>query len=315
MNSIRMDEVAAFLAVVEARSFTAAGHLLGRDASIISRRVSALEARLGVRLLERSTRRVAPTEAGLRFSEKMRAATDAMEEAEAEASEASSAATGTLRLSLPAAFGRLWIAPMLPDFLRAYPKVSIEAEYADRYVDLVAEGFDVAIRLGQLQDTRVIAKKLAAHRRLICAAPSYLATQGTPQVPADLGKHACLSFSRLAGHPEWRFRQGDKVSAVRVSGPLTADDNQSLVTAALAGMGIVMCSDWLAAPERAAGHLKPVLTDWSVEGEGSIHVVRPSARLTAAKTRSFVDWISERLKQPPWMVAAIALTDNDLLNT
>jgi DNA-binding transcriptional LysR family regulator len=303
MNSIRMDEITAFLAVVEARSFAGAGRLLGRDASIISRRVSALEARLGVRLLERSTRRVAPTEAGLRFSEKMRAATDAMEEAEAEASEASSAATGTLRLALPTTFGRLRIAPMLPDFLRAYPKVSIEAEYADRCVDLLAEGFDVAIRLGELQDTRVIAKKLAPHRRLICAAPSYLAIHGTPQVPADLGKHACLGFSRFAGHPEWRFRQGDRVSSVRVSGPLTANSIQSLITAALAGMGIVMCSDWLAAPERAAGYLKPLLTDWSVEGEGGIYIVRSSARFTPAKTRSFVDWISERWHQPLRMVA------------
>ncbi len=177
-------------------------------------------------------------------------------------------------------------------------------EYADRYVDLVAEGFDVAIRLGELQDSRLIAKKLAVHRRLICAAPSYLALHGFPATPEDLCNHACLGFSRLAGHPEWRFRQGDRVSTVRVSGPLTSDDAQSLVTAALAGTGIVMCSDWLAAPERAAGRLEPILTDWTVEGEGSVHLVRPSARFTAGKTSSLVDWISERLKQPPWNIAS-----------
>jgi DNA-binding transcriptional LysR family regulator len=121
--------------------------------------------------------------------------------------------------------------------------------------------------------------------------------------------------ARLLPYSGWRMSSSTRLPRGRAAAVrLTADDNQSLVTAALAGIGIVMCSDWLAAPERAAGHLKPILTDWSVEGEGSIHVVRPSARLTAAKTRSFVHWISERLDQPPWIVA-IALTDDDLLNT
>lgn len=299
MDGARMDEIAAFLAVVEARSFTGAGRILGRDASIVSRRINALEARLGIRLLERSTRKVAPTAAGFRLSERMRLALSTMREAEVEASQTGGVASGVLRLAVPATFGRLWVAPMLPEFLRAYPNVSVDVEYSDRFVDLVAEGFDVAIRLGELKDNQFVAKKLATHRRLICAAPSYLATHGTPRTPNDLANHACLSFSRLAGHPEWRFRQGDRVSAVHVSGPLTADDAQSLVTAALAGVGIVMCSDWLAAHERSSG-LVPILTDWSVEGEGNVHLVRPSARFTAAKTRSFVDWISDKLKQPPW---------------
>jgi len=300
MDGARMDEIAAFLAVVEAKSFTGAGRILGRDASIISRRVNALETRLGIRLLERSTRKVAPTAAGSRLSERMRSALSTMREAEAEATQTGGTPTGVLRLAAPATFGRLWIAPMLPEFLRAYPSVSVDVEYSDRYVDLVAEGFDVAIRLGELEDNQLVAKKLATHRRLICATPSYLATHGTPRTPNELTKHACLAFSLLAGHPEWRFRQGNRVSAVRVTGPLTADDAQSLVTAALAGLGIVMCSDWLAAHKRSAG-LVPILTDWSVEGEGNVHLVRPSARFTAGKTRSFVDWISEKLKQPPWM--------------
>ncbi len=299
MDGARMDEIAAFLAVLEARSFTGAGRTIGRDASILSRRVNALEARLGIRLLERSTRKVAPTAAGSRLSERMRSALSTMREAEVEASQTGGVATGVLRLAVPATFGRLWIAPMLPEFVRAYPGVSIDVEYSDRYVDLVAEGFDIAIRLGELEDNQLVARKLTTHRRLIYAAPSYLATRGTPQTPEDLANHACLSFSRLAGHPEWRFRRGKHIAVVRVSGPLTADDAQSLVTAALAGAGIVMCSDWLAAHERSTG-LVPILTNWSVEGEGNIYLVRPSARFTAAKTRSFVDWISDKLKQPPW---------------
>jgi DNA-binding transcriptional LysR family regulator len=299
MDGAQMDEISAFLAVLEARSFTGAGRILGRDASIISRRISALEARLRVRLLERSTRKVAPTAAGSRLNERMRSAMSAMQEAEAEATQAGGVATGVLRLAVPATFGRLWIAPMLPEFLSAYPGVSIDVEYSDRYVDLVAEGFDVAIRLGELEDNRLVAKKLAPHRRLVCAAPSYLSAHGTPETPSDLANHACLTFSRLAGHPEWRFRKGNQEVSVQVSGPLTADDAQSLVTAALSGAGIVMCSDWLAAHAHSAG-LEPILTDWNVEGGGNVHLVRASARFTAKKTRSFVDWISDQLKKPPW---------------
>jgi DNA-binding transcriptional LysR family regulator len=302
MDGTRMDEIAAFLAVVEMGSFTAAARVVGRDASIISRRISALETSLGARLLERSTRHVSPTGAGLRFYERMRAATAAMKEAEAEATGTSGSVTGKLRLALPAAFGRLWIAPMLPEFLAAHPEVAIEAEYADRYVDIVAEGFDVAIRLGELRDSRLVAKRIAGHQRLICAAPSYLAARGTPVTPDDLANHACLSFTRLASHPEWRFRKGKRISSVMVSGPLSTDDAQSLVTAAISGAGIVMCSDWLAASERAEGQLVSILTDWTVEGEGAIQIIRPSVRFTAGKTRSFVDWISERFRRPPWML-------------
>lgn len=191
MDGPHMDEIAAFLAVVEARSFTGAGSLLGHDASIISRRVSALEGRLGVRLLERSTRHVAPTEAGVRFNEQMVAASVAMAEAEAEATQTSGGAIGTLRVSVPAAFGRLWIAPLLPGFLDKHRGLSMDLEYADRYVGVLAEGFDVAIRLGELSDSRLIVKKLAPHQRMIFASPDYVALHGAPEKPTDLRDHAC----------------------------------------------------------------------------------------------------------------------------
>jgi DNA-binding transcriptional LysR family regulator len=301
MDGAQMDEINAFLAVVETQNFTAAGRLIERDASVVSRRVSALEARLGIRLVERSTRRVSPTEAGSRFAERTRAALVTMQEAEAEATQASHAATGTLKIAVPGAFGRLWVAPLLPMFLAKYPGVSVTLEHADRYVDLLAEGFDLAIRLGALEDSRLIAKKLTAHRRLICASPGYLQRKGIPQVPGDLADHACLRFSRLATHPEWRFKRDGEIASVEVTGPLTADDAQTLVTAALSDAGIVMCSDWLSWRERADGRLKAVLQDWTVDGEGAIYVVRPPGRFTPSKTRAFVDWISEQLSAPPWM--------------
>jgi DNA-binding transcriptional LysR family regulator len=190
----RLDEISALLAVMDTGGFAPAARVLGRDASVLSRRVTALEQRLGIRLIERTTRSVKPTEAGARFAERMRAAIAAMTEAELEASDTGTAPRGTLRLALPRAFGRMWIAPLLPEFLSACPHVRIEASYADRYVDLVADGYDVAIRVGDLPDSGLVARKLANQWRLICAAPSYLAARGTPMTPADLGMHDCLQF-------------------------------------------------------------------------------------------------------------------------
>jgi DNA-binding transcriptional LysR family regulator len=303
MDGVHMDEIAAFLSVVEARSFTGAGRLLGRDASIISRRVSALEGRLGVRLLERSTRHVAPTEAGVRLNEQMVAANLAMREAEAEATQTSGVAFGTLRLALPAAFGRLWIAPLLPAFLAAHPGVSLDVDYADRYVDVLAEGFDVAIRLGELTDSRLVAKRLASHRRMIFASPGYVAAHGAPRSPNDLHDHICLANSGLAGHPEWRFRRDEHAETIRVRGLLVANDAQSLLTAALMGTGILMCSDWLAARDWTAGRLERLLPDWTIAGAGNAYAVRPAGRFTPGKTRCFVNWISAQLEPAPWTAA------------
>jgi DNA-binding transcriptional LysR family regulator len=300
MDGVQMDEINAFLAVLETQNFTAAGRLLERDPSVVSRRVTTLEARLGTRLLERSTRRVTPTEAGSRFGERMRMALSTIQEAEAEATETSNSAKGVLKIAVPATFGRLWIAPIIPAFLKENPGVSVVLEHADRYVDLAAEGFDAAIRIGTLEDSQLVAKKLADHRRFICASPDYLMKNGAPDVPDDLRGHACLRFAHLASHPEWRFVKGRQSVAVRVSGPLMANDAQTLVSAALRGAGIVMCSDWLSAPERADGRLKVLLQDWAVEGEGAIYVVRPPGRHTPSKTRAFVDWICDQFSQPPW---------------
>jgi len=300
MDGSNMDEVVAFISVLGTGSFVKAGSALGKDVSTVSRRVSALEARLGVRLLERSTRRLTPTEAGSALYERMVAATAAMEEAQVEVAQAGNVAKGLLRLALPATFGRMCIAPLLPEFLMAYPGVSIEAEFSDRYVDLIGEGFDVAIRIGDLQDSRLVARKLMTNERLVCASPSYLAAHGTPTTPDDLTQHVCLANSRFKGYPEWRFRNGDSVSAVRIKARFTADDPESLVAAAVAGIGIVIGAKWLTASQRSQGLLTTVLPDWAFEREGSIHLLQASARLTPGKTRSFVDWLVGRMNDRPW---------------
>ncbi|CAB3748955.1 LysR family transcriptional regulator [Paraburkholderia solisilvae] len=300
MDGAELDDVLAFLAAFDAGSFAAASAMLGRDASIVSRRVSALEARLGVRLIERTTRRLAPTEAGTAFYRRMRAALSMMDEASAEIAQSSHVASGLLRIALPATFGQRWIGPMLPAFLAAWPQVTIEAEFSDRYVDLVHERFDLAVRLGDLADSRLVARRLASNDRIAVASPAYLARHGTPVSPDDLTAHACLPNPRLEGFPDWHFRRGDAMVAVRVNGPLTADDSTSLVAAAAEGIGITVCARWLIAEELASGRLVRVLADWEFEHSGGIHLVRPSSRYTPLKTRVFSDWLVDRFAIPPW---------------
>ncbi|MER8407663.1 LysR family transcriptional regulator [Mesorhizobium sp. M0185] len=296
-------EMAAFAAIAEARSFTKAAARIGRDATILSRRLASLEERLGVRLLHRTTRSVSLTEAGSEFLVRVRAILAAVDEAEAAASaHAGGGPRGVLRLALPGSFGRMWIGPLLPQFLAEFPDVRIEAEFSNRFVDLVAENFDVAVRLGALQDSRLVARKVATRRRLLCAAPSYLARRGTPTEPEALLEHSCLGFSGFQTFPAWEMTDssGRRVS-IEVSGPLVTDDAEVLVEAAVQGVGLMMSTDWLVGRELADGRLVPVLEDWTLADEGAVYVVMPSAKGQAAKTRAFADWIGKRFAPvPPW---------------
>jgi len=305
-NGRHLEEAAAFIAVVEHGSFTRAGEALERDASVASKRVTALERRLGVRLLERTTRQVHVTEAGTALYQRLRAAAAAIQEAEQEASDAGTTAHGLLRLSLPGTFGRMWIAPLLPEFLLAHPSVRVEASYSERNVDLVGEGYDAAIRIGELPDSSLIARRLAPHRRLLCAAPRYLEARGMPARPEELAQHACLGFSRIASHPEWRLSRRGETRAVRIAGPLVADDSQVIAAAAKAGLGIMLTADWLTMAELRSGELVPVLPEWSAEGQGAIHLLRPSTRFTPGKTRAFVEWIIACFTPAPWLALAPA---------
>ncbi|HEY7370535.1 MAG TPA: LysR family transcriptional regulator [Polyangia bacterium] len=299
----RLEEMVAFATAAERGSFTRAAATLGRDATAISRRVQALERRLGVRLLERTTRRIAVTEAGRLFLERVRSVLVAIADAEDEvSSHAGGPPRGTLRLALPATFGRMWIAPLLADFLAAHPQVKVEAALSERAVDLVGEGFDAAIRLGALGASNLVARKLAPRRRLLCAAPAYVARHGRPSAPAELEAHACLAFSGYASHPYWRLTnaKGQRAS-VRARGPLVADDAEALVEAAVRGAGVVMCSDWLVGRQLRDGRLVSILDAWNIDDEGAIYAVVASKRLLPAKTRAFVSWIAAQLAPvPPW---------------
>jgi DNA-binding transcriptional LysR family regulator len=300
MNSVEADQTEAFLAVIESGSFSAAGRKIGRDGSVVSRRIAALETRLGIRLLERSTRRVTPTEAGVRFRDRLREALEMVRAAENEARAMAALPAGLLRISLPLAFGRMWVAPRLPEFLARYPALRVQASYTDKYVDLVADGFDAAIRLGEMRDSRLIGRRIAMTHRLICAAPSYLSQRPALKEPDDLQRHDCVCFTPLATHPVWNLHRNGKKRAVRITGRLETDDAEAVVRAALAGTGIIMATDWLVARELAAAQLVPVLPEWSVSGEAGVSVVRASVRHQPAKTRAFVEWIAEVFATPPW---------------
>jgi len=301
----RLDELEAFVATAEGSSFTAAAAALGRDATVLSRRVSALEARLGVRLLNRTTRRVTLTEAGSLYLRRVSGLLVELAAAEAEVMDRADAPRGTLRLTLPASFGRLWIAPLLPAFLRAYPGVAVEASYADRFADLVAEGWDAAIRIGGMPDSTLVVRRLAPSRRLLVASPAYLAAHGAPTHPDDLARHVLLGFTGLRTWPHWVLQRGSERAKVRISGRLASDDGEALVPAALDGMGLMLAADWLVGLHLAAGRLVEVLGEWSSGGGDGVSLVLPPGRLVPAKTRILSDWLAARLgPTPPWRPAS-----------
>jgi len=297
-----LEEIEAFAAVAESGSFAAAARRVGRDASVLSRRITTLEARLGVRLLARTTRHVAPTEVGAQYLSRMQAILAEWADADAQASQAASAPSGMLRLALPAAFGRMWIAPLLPAFLAAHPAINIEAQYNDRYVDIVAERVDAAVRVGTLPASGMLSRRLARFSRLLCASPRYLAQRGTPAAPQDLAGHACLGFTRSRFWPTWPLRRGTERVEVQVKGPLVSDDGEALAVAAMGGTGIMLASEWLVRRQLVDGVLVQVLSGWSVENDDAdaVTAVLPPGRLVPAKTRAFVDWIATALTPAPW---------------
>lgn len=304
LDNQQSDEVAAFLAVVSQGSFVAAGKLLQRHPSVVSKRLAAMEKRLGVRLIERSTRQLRITEVGTQLEQRLRAAVELINEAQQQAARGASDVRGTLRLALPAAMGRRWLGPMLPGFLKAYPHVSIVADYSERLVDIIEEGFDAAIRIGDLQDSRLVARKLADHRRILCASPAYIAMHGMPHTPQDLAGHNCLRFSGLASFPQWCLHRGTEQQTILPSGNLTANDSESLLAAVRADAGILGAGDWLMTRDIAAGRLVQVLPDWQLDSAGGVYLVRPSAKFPSAVVIAFKQWIESKFDPvPPWDVA------------
>ncbi len=291
-----LELLAAFVAVADSGSFTGAAISLGRDASVVSRRVSQLEAELGVSLFSRTTRRVVLTDVGARYHRRVQSLLEELSTASREASDGAAAPHGLLKVSVPVTFGRQWIAPVLPRFLEHHPHIRLDVRFSDRLVDVVAEGFDVAIRVGRLRDSSLTARKIASYRNLLVAAPSYIAAHGKPRTPDDLKAHACIGFTGYASWPDWSLSKAGKRKTIRPQGPLAADNSEVVLSAVVAGAGITFTADWLAGPALKDGKLVEVLPGWGGKGQGGVYAVLPPGRLVPAKTRVFVDEIAGAIK-------------------
>ena len=290
-----MDRLAllqTYVAVVYTGSFTAAAARLGLSRAMASRHVQVLEDRLGVRLLHRTTRRVSPTEPGLGFLERARRLLAYFDDAETEARGERAAPRGTLRVNAPVSFGRAHLAAALPGFLARHPGLSVELMVNDRVVDLIEEGFDVAVRIGRLADSTLVARRLKTISIGLAASPDHLARHGTPAEPADLARHAWLGYAYSATGSLRLIGPGGREETVRVGGPLAANNGDILAEAAAGGAGIVLQPDFILAPFIAAGRLTPVLPQWQGPPLG-LYAVHHQSRHVAAKVRAFVDHLAE----------------------
>lgn len=290
-----------FAQVVDSRSFSAAAARLGLSKSAVSKQIAKLEDRLGARLLNRTTRTLSPTDAGQDFYERCLRVVREVEEAERAISHLSAEPRGLLRLSAPASFGREYLAPLVPEMLARWPELRIEALFEDRFVDVVAEGFDLVIRITRLQDSSLVARRIASCRRVVCAAPAYLDRHGVPRVPADLLQHDCILYSYATDQNEWEFVGPDgRLETVRVDGRLRANNAEVTLAALLAGAGLALSPDFIVGPALADGRLVPLLTEYE-NPFGAIYAVWPHNRNLAAKVRAVVDFLVERFAvEPIW---------------
>lgn len=284
----------AFVRAADARSFTGAARLLGITPSGVSKAISRLEARYAVRLLWRTSRSVTLTPEGEAFYERCRQIVSDLEDAEQSLSAARAAPRGVLRVTMPVAIGRTLIARLLPEFLARHPEVSVEANATDRLVDLVEEGFDVALRLGKPPDSRLVARRLIGGTQVTCASPAYLAAHGTPQTPEDLATRDCTRFVVPSSGVvrDWSFRRDGRVFQMAVSGRLTFNQSECLVEAACAGAGIIQISSYVTGHAIAAGRLVPILSDYAVESP-DLSLLYPHNRHATPRVRAFVDFLAE----------------------
>ncbi len=295
----RLTAIEVFVRIVEEGSLSAAGERLGLSRAAVSKHLVALEDRLGVRLLNRTTRRSSLTEAGSIFHERARHILAELAEAEREAGRSGARPTGRLRLNAPMTFGTMHLAPAIPAYCAAHPAVTVDMTLNDRLVDLVDEGFDLAVRIGRLDDSSLVARRLALCRFIACAAPSYLAQRGRPATPEELADHTCLGYSYAPDGDVWEFVGRDGPRRVRVSGPLRANNGEALAAAAAAGLGIVLSPTFIVSADLRAGRLVSILDDYTVAERG-IFAVWPAGRHLSAKVRSFVDFLVERFGPTPY---------------
>ncbi|SMQ30408.1 DNA-binding transcriptional regulator, LysR family [Pseudomonas helmanticensis] len=292
--------LAMFAKVAEERSFAAAAKVMGVSVATVSRGVSRLEERLGARLLNRTSRQMALTEFGLSIAESASRLYREAEQTEGIARELSSVPRGLVRLAIPMTFGVRWVAPILPEFLSAYPDVCIDLHLSDAAVDLIGEGFDAAIRIAIMPDSSLVARRLCRVSRYLVASPSYFEKYGHPETPQDLAGRNCLGYAYRAQSDVWRLvnASGEEVS-ITPSGSLRVTNVEALMPAVLAGIAIAELPEFVASEYLQDGRLQAILPEWSMQ-EGGLYFVTPSARARPAKVDVLADFLVKRLSDPAW---------------
>jgi DNA-binding transcriptional LysR family regulator len=304
-------EMRVFVRVVERGSFSAAADDLAMTPSAISKLISRLEDRLGIRLLHRTTRRLALTPEGETYHLRAQEILSAIDDAEAEVARLGTTPRGRLRVNTGTAFALHELVAALPDFIARYPEIEIDLSVTDRIVDLLSENADVAIRTGQVTDPSLVARKIADAERGIFASPSYLDRRGTPATPDELARHDAIVVNSVPAVNRWPFRDGDGVRIVEVNNKIVVDDAEVALRLAIAGAGILRVSDMLVGEAVRRGLLVPLFVGVSVSEPLPVSAVYPQGRHRMAKVRAFVDFVVDRFKSAPWRQWDVRLPEKD----
>lgn len=297
MGGADLNDILVFTRVVETGSFTGAARALRMPKSTVSRKVTDLEQRLGVRLLQRTTRTLSLTDEGRTYNDFCRRIVDAIDEAELAVGRLRGVPRGPLRVTTPLNFG--FMGPIFADFARDNPEVTLEVVSTDRVVNLVEERFDVAVRAAALSDSTLVARPLGNVRRVVVATPAYVKQRGRPRRPADLAKHDCVAFGGGPSPTVWRLEKGETSVDVAVKARLVINDFDALLAAALAGVGMAMLPIFRCAAELRDGRLEHLLKGWC-SPRSVIHAVYPTARHLSPKVKAFVEHLQQRFSPPPW---------------
>ena len=298
--------LAMFAKVAEERSFAAAAKAMGVSVATVSRAVTRLEERLGGRLFNRTSRRLALTDYGHTLAERASKIYAEAEEAEDFAREASSRPRGLVKLAAPLSFGTRWVAPMLPEFFRQYPDIAVDLYLSDAQTDLIGDGFDAALRIAAMEDSSLVARLIAPMRRFVVASPTYLARYGRPQHPHDLVAHRCLSYVNRAKRDVWRFthRKTGEECPITPTGPLRGTSAEALLPTVLEGLAITELPEFIATQYFPEKQLEPILTDWRLP-EGGLYFVTPTARARPAKVSALADFLISELTDARWSAEAV----------
>ena len=300
----RLSGMVVFTKVVDNGSFSAAAETLGVSKSAVSKKVAELEDRLGVRLLHRTTRRLNLTaEGAIYYKHSSRIVAD-IEAAEWSVTRHHAEPSGRVRVTASTSFGNAHLMPALTAFMKLYPKVTVEALFEDRIIDIIGEGIDIAIRLAVMRDSSLVARKLAPYRQVVCATPEYWAEHGQPRTPEDLRHHDCLIYTHLMTSNTWRFQVGNRIVPVRVEGRLAVNNGDALRAAALTGAGVYMGPNFIVGDDIFVGRLIPVLGRYMAR-DRAVYAVYPHRRHLPLKVRALVDFLSERFRSnPKWHIAS-----------